>query len=178
MDQQYPSWANYEIMRDYYENYLGRPVHDEDQLFEMLTFEIFQAGLSWEIVWKKRPAFEAAFDHFQIEKVADFDDAKAADLAQDAGIIRNRMKIAATIANARLLRDWHQQGKSLVDFCWSAVDGQPMSLVLKKGQPLPATHPVADQLSKQMKKLGFKFCGPKVIFSFMTAVGMIKVSEE
>lgn len=167
-----------DVIRDYYENYWGKPVHDEDQLFEMLTFEIFQAGLSWEIVWKKRAAFEAAFDHFQIEQVAGFDDAKAAALAQDADIIRNRLKIAATIANARLLRDWHRQGKSLVDFCWAAVDNQPMSLVVKRGQPLPATHPLSDKLSKQMKKLGFKFCGPKVIFSFMSAVGMIKIIEE
>lgn len=162
-------------MQDYYENYWGRPVHDEDRLFEYLTLESFQAGLSWKTVWLKHRAFERDFAYFQIDKVAAFDETDLSRMINDPGIIRHRGKIQAAIDQARILQKWHQEGQTLVDFCWSFVNGEPKQLSYPADGPLPVTDPAADQLSAALKKAGFKYCGPKIIFSFMCAVGMIQL---
>lgn len=165
-------------MQDYYEHYWGKPVYDENRLFEFLTLEIFQAGLSWKTVWLKHEAFERDFAGFEIEKVAAFGADDLLRLASDPGIIRNRQKIQASIDNARILQDWHAKGQSLSNFCWSLVDHMPQVIEYPTGGPLPVTNPISDRLGQELKKAGFKYCGAKVMFSFMCAVGMFKLQTK
>lgn len=174
MKKQRPDWAQTsELMRNYYDQVWGYPVHDDQFLFEMLTLEIFQAGLSWKIIWRRRAAFERAFDHFAIERVAQYTDQDVTRLMADEGIIRNRLKILATINNAQLVRKLQAQGQSLDDYIWSFVDHQAQRLVLKSGETLPAQTDLSRKVARQMKRDGFKFVGPTIIYSYLTAVGLV-----
>lgn len=118
MNQHYPTWAQHPLMKDYYDHYWGRPVYGENELFEWLCLEIFQAGLAWRQVWQRRAAFEAAFANFEIEAVAAFTAADVDRLQNDSGIIRNRAKIQACCHNAQLLAQWHQAGRYLSPVAW------------------------------------------------------------
>lgn len=173
MSQQYPNWAHDQLMREYYDHYWGFPVHDERELFRMLTLEMFQSGLSWATIWRKRAAFDEAFANFDIQQIASFDDQKIEQLMQNAAIIRNRRKIEATINNARVLQKYHAMGKTLDHFLWSFVDGQPIELNAQQDTVLPAKTPLSTTISHQMKKAGFKFTGPTTIFSLLCAVGIV-----
>lgn len=173
-----PGWAEASpAMRDYYDHYWGIPDHDETHLFKMLTLELFQAGLTWATIWQRQEAFSRAFADFDVDKVAAFKQHDIERLMQDKQIIRNRRKIMATINNAQVINRWHQEGKSFDDYVWSFVDGQAQRLQLH-GKPLPAQTPASVAMSKQMKKDGFKFVGPTIIYSFMTAVGLVNAREE
>lgn len=169
-----PNWAESStLMQDYYDHLWGFPVHDDRFLFEMLSLELFQAGLSWEIIWKRRSAFEKVFDHFNIDRVAAYNEDDVERLMKDKGIIRNRLKINAVINNARVIKRILADGQSFDDYVWSFVDHHEQRLRLKPGETLPAQTELSREISKKMKKDGFKFVGPTIVYSYLTAVGLV-----
>lgn len=161
------------IYMDYHDNEWARPVHDDQKLFEMLILEGAQAGLSWITVLKKREAYRAAFDNFDPAKVALYGDVKVAELLANEGIIRNRLKVGAAIINARLFLDIQKQHGSFDKFIWGYVDYTPVVGYWERAEDMPVTTPISDQISRDLKKMGFKFVGSTIIYSFMQAVGMV-----
>jgi DNA-3-methyladenine glycosylase I len=160
------------LYAEYHDNEWGRPEHDDRKLFEMLILEGAQAGLSWLTVLKKRDAYRVAFDGFDPEKVALYGDAKIRELLANEGIIRNRLKINAAITNAKLFLEVVKKYGSFDKFIWGYVDYKPIVGRFENIQDLPASTPLSDKISKDLKKLGFKFVGSTIIYSFMQAVGM------
>ncbi|MCC2818232.1 DNA-3-methyladenine glycosylase I [Lachnoclostridium pacaense] len=168
------AWAgDSQIYIDYHDNEWGRPVHDDDRLFEMLILETMQAGLSWITVLKKREAFRKAFDGFKPELVACYDDKKIEELMADEGIIRNRLKINAAISNARAFLAVQARYGSFDRMIWEYVDNTPIVGHCENIKDLPATTALSDRISKDLKKLGFKFVGSTTIYAFMQAIGMV-----
>lgn len=161
------------LYADYHDNEWGRPVHDDCKLFEMLILEGAQAGLSWITVLKKRKTYREVFDGFDPEKVALYGDAKIEELMANAGIIRNRLKINAAIINAKLFLEIRKKYGSFDKFIWAYVDYTPIIGHWKKFEDVPITTPISDKISRDLKKLGFKFVGSTIIYSFMQAVGMV-----
>lgn len=161
------------IYIEYHDHEWGRPVHDDRKLFEMLILEGAQAGLSWITVLKKREAYREAFDGFDPAKVALYNDAKIAELLTNEGIIRNRLKINAAIVNAKLFLDIQKRHGSFDQFIWSYMNHKPLVGYWERAEDMPVTTPTSDQISKDLKKLGFKFVGSTIIYSFMQAVGMV-----
>jgi len=167
-------WAgDTQIYQDYHDNEWGRPVHDDRKLFEMLILEGMQAGLTWITVLKKREAFRDAFDQFDPKKVELYDEVKVESLMQNAGIIRNRLKINAAITNARLFLEIVEKHGSFDKFFWSYVDYTPIKNCCEKIEDIPATTMLSDRISKDLKKMGFKFVGSTIIYAFMQATGMV-----
>ena len=173
MSEKFRCFGNTPLYEDYHDNEWGRPVHDDNRLFEMLILEGAQAGLSWETVLKKREPYRKAFDGFDPEKVALYDDAKFEELMANEGIIRNRLKINAAIINARLFLEIQKQHGSFDKFIWSYVDHKPIVGHWENFKDMPLTTQISNQISKDLKKLGFKFVGSTIIYSFMQAVGMV-----
>lgn len=168
------AWAgDIPVYIEYHDHEWGRPEHDDNKLFEMLILEGMQAGLSWITVLKKREAFRQAFDGFDPRKVALYDEAKIEELMKNEGIIRNRLKINAAIINARVFLETAEQYGSFDRFIWSYVDNTPIVNHWEKLEDIPATTPVSDQISKDLKKMGFKFVGSTIIYAFMQATGMV-----
>lgn len=168
------SWAgNSAIYVDYHDNEWGRPVHDDKKLFEMLILECMQAGLSWITILKKREAYREAFDGFDPEKMARYGDAKVQQLMENAGIVRNRSKILAAINNAQVFLDITNKYGSFNDMLWEYVDHTPIVGHWDKIEDIPAITPLSDTISKDLKKIGFKFVGSTTIYAFMQAVGMV-----
>ena len=165
------AWAEGDpLMRAYHDEEWGVPQRDPRMLWEMLMLEGFQAGLAWIIVLKKREAFRKAFAGFDPKKVAGFGKADIKRLMADAGIIRARAKIEATIRGAQIFREMEDRGESFSDFCWSFTDGK----VLKgNGRNVPASTPLSETISKEMKRRGFKFVGPTIVYAWMQAVGIV-----
>lgn len=165
------SWANpaNPLYLAYHDHEWGVPCHDERQLFEMLNLEGAQAGLSWETVLNKRENYRVAFDHFDPKKIIRYDEKKIESLMQNAGIIRNRLKINAVIVNARAYLELCKEFGSLDAYLWGHVDGKP--LVNLDGHIV--TSPLSDQISKDLKKRGFKFVGSTIIYAYMQAIGMV-----
>jgi len=161
------------LYEDYHDNEWGRPVHDDNKLFEMLILEGAQAGLSWETVLKKCEAYRKAFDGFDPYEVALYEDAKIAELMANAGIIRNRLKINAAVINAKLFLNIIEKHGSFDKFIWAYVDDKPIVGHWEKLGDIPVTTPISDRISKDLKKMGFKFVGSTIIYSFMQAVGMV-----
>lgn len=157
----------------YHDNEWGRPEHDDRKLFEMLILEGMQAGLSWITILKKRENFRRAFDNFDPKKVAKYGDKKIAALLEDAGIIRNRLKINAAVANAKAFLEIQREFGSFDKFIWSYVGNTPIVNRPKTLADVPASTPLSDKISKDLKKRGFKFVGTTIIYSFMQAVGMV-----
>ena len=139
-------------------------------LWEMLMLEGFQAGLAWIIVLRKRPAFRKAFAGFDPKKVARFGTRDVTRLMADAGIIRARAKIEATIRGAQIYVEMMERGERFVDFCWSFTDGK---VVKGNGRTVPASSPLSERISKEMKRRGFKFVGPTIVYAWMQAVGIV-----
>nr|WP_279587619.1 DNA-3-methyladenine glycosylase I [Lysinibacter cavernae] len=166
-----PPWAAVDpMLREYYDTEWGMPVRDEQGLFERLCLEGFQAGLSWATILRKRPAFRLAFDDFDPDLVATYDDRKVERLMQDTGIVRNGQKIRAMINNAQATIELRQD-EGLVDFVWSfrpATTPRPTSIA-----EIPTTSPESAELSKQLRKRGFKFVGPTSMYALMEAIGMV-----
>ena len=158
---------------DYHDQEWGRPLHDDQRLFEMLILEGMQAGLSWITILKKRAAFREAFDGFVPQKVALYDDARVESLMENKGIIRNRRKITAAIQNAQAFLKVQKQYGTFDSFIWSYVDGKPVINSLENTADMPASTPLSDRISKDLKKLGFSFVGSVIVYSFMQAVGMV-----
>ena len=168
------TWTgNTSIYIDYHDNEWGRPVHDDIKLFEMLILETMQAGLSWITVLKKREAFREAFDGFDPNKVALYDDVKIQELMVNESIIRNRLKINAAIINARVFLNIAEKHGSFDKFIWKYVDYMPVTGHWKMHEDLPVTTPLSDKISRDLKKIGFKFVGSTTIYSFMQAIGMV-----
>lgn len=165
------SWgASDALLRDYYDTEWGRPVRDERGLYERLSLEAFQSGLSWVTILRKRPAFREAFANFDPEKVAAFGDGDVARLMADAGIVRNRLKVDATIANARATVALRDRG-GLSDLVWSYLPEttpEPMSWA-----EVPTWSPESKALSKRLKAEGFRFVGPTTMYALMSAIGMV-----
>jgi DNA-3-methyladenine glycosylase I len=155
-------------MQAYHDEEWGVPVHDSRALWEMLMLEGFQAGLSWSVILKKRAAFLKAFKGFDPAKVARFGEADILRLLQDEGIVRSRAKIEATIAGARIFLDMQKAGEDFSEFIWGMAGGKPIQL---KG-PVPAKTELSEEISKVLKKRGFKFVGPVIVYAWMQAVGM------
>ena len=161
------------IYVDYHDNEWGRPEHDDRKLFEMLTLESMQAGLSWITVLKKRAAFREAFDGFDPAKAALYGDAKIQELMANEKIIRNRLKINAAINNAKVFLDVSAKHGSFFNMLWNYVDYTPIVNHWEKMEDIPATTLLSDQISKDLKKMGFKFLGSTTVYAFMQAVGMV-----
>lgn len=161
------------VYLEYHDKEWGRAEHNDNKLFEMLILEGAQAGLSWITVLKKREAYRQAFDGFDPAKVARYDEAKIAGLLVNEGIIRNRLKIHAAVTNARLFLEIQKQYGSFDQFIWQYVDYEPMIGHWESIADTPTTTPVSDEISRDLKKMGFKFVGSTIIYSFMQAVGMV-----
>ena len=155
----------------------GVPVRDDNTLFEFLVLETFQAGLSWITILRKRENFRKAFDRFNYMKIARYDEAKVQALLQDAGIIRNQLKIRATLTNAQAFMRVQEEFGSFSDYIWAFVDHKPIRNAWKDHSECPASTPLSDQISKDLKKRGFKFVGSTVVYAHMQATGMVNDHE-
>lgn len=162
-----------DLYRDYHDNEWGNPVYDDDKLFEFLVLETFQAGLSWYTILKKRDNFKNAFDNFDCKIVAQYDEDKVQELLQDAGIIRNKLKIRGTISNAIAFMKIQEEFGSFSKYIWSFTGGKPIDNNIKKLSDIRATTEISDKLSKDLKKRGFKFVGSTVVYANMQATGMV-----
>ncbi len=157
----------------YHDAEWGVPVHDDTRLFEFLTLEGAQAGLSWTTILRKRENYRAAFDGFDVTRIAQYSDAKVAALLADAGIVRNRLKVASTITNARAFLDVQAEFGSFDAYLWRFVDGRTVANRWRAMTDVPASTPVSDALSKDLAKRGFRFVGTTILYAFMQAVGMV-----
>lgn len=168
-----PWVGNDPLMIRYHDEEWGVPLHDDRKLFEFLVLDAFQAGLSWACIIKKRENFRKAFDNFDYNAIANYSDAKVAELLLDAGIIRNRAKIAATISNARSFCDVRKQYGSFDAYIWQFTQGTTLQPQRRRLEDIPATSPESDAMSAALKKLGFKFVGSTICYAFMQAAGMV-----
>jgi DNA-3-methyladenine glycosylase I len=166
-------WAKTDLSIAYHDREWGVPVHDDRLLFEFLVLEGAQAGLSWETILKKRDAYRAAFDQFQIQKVARYGAAKVERLLANPGIVRNRLKIVSAIANASAALAVQREFGSLDAYLWSFVDGRPRPNRWRSLADVPARTREAETLSRDLVKRGFRFVGPTICYAFMQAVGMV-----
>lgn len=165
------AWARTPLSIAYHDEEWGVPLHDDQRLFEFIVLEGAQAGLSWETILNKRDNYRAAFDGFNPAKIAKYNDRKIAALMDNAGIIRNRLKINSAIRNARAFLDVKREFGSFDNYVWRFVNGKPLRR--KRGQPVPVRTELSDALSKDLLKRGFKFVGSTICYSFMQAVGMV-----
>jgi DNA-3-methyladenine glycosylase I len=161
------------LYEDYHDKEWGVPLFDDRLLFEFLTLETFQAGLSWITVLRKREHFRKAFDSFNYQKIATYDAEKVATLLLNRGIIRNRLKIEATIKNAEAFMLVQKQYSSFSSYIWDFVSGKPIINQYKTLKQIPAHTPLAEKISKDLKQKGFKFVGPTVVYAHMQATGMV-----
>ena len=174
MDKQRCAWCGSDpLYVEYHDTEWGVPVYDDDKLFEFLILETFQAGLSWITVLRKRENFRKAFDNFNYKKIANYNETKFDELIQDAGIIRNKLKIKATISNAIAFIEVQQEFGSFSNYIWKFTKQKPIKNSWKDLSGVPATTELSDTVSKDLKKRGFKFVGPTVIYAHMQATGMI-----
>ncbi len=158
---------------EYHDKVWGVAVHDDIELYRFITLDAFQAGLSWLTILKKRDNFDKAFDGFDPNVIVAYDDKKTASLMNDAGIIRNRLKIAATINNARRFLDVQKEFGSFDKYIWQFTGGKTIVNKWKTVDEIPAVSEQAELMSKDMKSRGFKFCGPTICYAFMQAAGMV-----
>lgn len=167
------SWATTDLYKEYHDNEWGKPVHNDNKLFEMLILEGMQAGLSWLTILNKREAFRIAFDNFDYNKVALYDDEKVEELMQNSGIVRNRLKIKSAITNAQQFIKIRETYGSFDSFIWSYVNNTPILNQFQKETDIPARTVLSDKISKDLKKLGFKFVGSTIIYAYMQAIGIV-----
>jgi len=165
------------LMLAYHDEEWGVPLHDDRALFELLTLEGAQAGLSWSAILKRREGYRRAFEGFDIARVADYGDAEAARLLEDTGIIRNRAKVRATIANARATLEVQREHGSLDAYLWGLVGGAPRRNEFASMSELPAETDDSKRMSRELKKRGFGFVGPTICYAFMQASGMVNDHE-
>ena len=164
-------WATTPLSIAYHDEEWGVPLHDDNRLFEFLILEGAQAGLSWEIILRKRDNYRKAFDRFNPAKVAKYDEQKIEALLKNEGIIRNRLKINSAVTNAVAFREVQREFGSFDKYVWAFVNGKPLKR--KPGEPIAARTEISDSLSKDLLKRGFKFVGSTICYSFMQAVGMV-----
>jgi len=161
------------LYTDYHDHEWGVPVHEDRRLFEMLILEGAQAGLSWITILKKREAYRQAFENFDPRKVSEFSEARVRQLLKNSGIIRNRLKIQATVQNAQAFLRVADEFKSFDQYIWQFVGHRPIQNHWKRQQDIPAQTPESDAMTKDLKKRGFKFVGSTICYAFMQSVGMV-----
>ena len=162
-----------ELYQRYHDDVWGRPEHDDQVLFEFLLLEGAQAGLSWITILRKREHYRAAFDGFDPEKIAQYDDHKRQQLLANPGIVRNRLKVDSAITNARHFLQIRESGTSFGDYLWQFVDGITIENKHVSMKDVPANTPISDAMSKRLKRDGFKFVGSTICYAFMQATGMV-----
>jgi DNA-3-methyladenine glycosylase I len=167
------AWAKKPLDVEYHDKEWGVPLHDDDKLFEFLVLEGFQAGLSWSTILNKRENFRKAFDNFDYQKIALYDQKKIDDLLQDAGIIRNKLKINATITNAKAFMQVQSEFGSFDKYIWSFTGEKTIINSWDDMSQIPATSKESDAMSKDLKKRGFKFVGSTICYANMQATGMV-----
>lgn len=166
-------WAQSDLMVKYHDEEWGVPVHEDATLFEFLILEGAQAGLSWETVLRKRPRYREVFDGFDPAKIVEYDQAKVQKLLSDPGIVRNRLKIAATIANAKAFLSVRDQFGKFDRYIWQFVGGEPKINRRRFGKQMPSSTKESDAMSKDLQSRGFKFVGSTICYAFMQATGMV-----
>jgi DNA-3-methyladenine glycosylase I len=166
-------WPKNELDVAYHDSEWGVPVHDDRLLFEFLILEGAQAGLSWSTILKKRPAYRSAFDNFDAKKIARYNEKKVADLMADAGIVRNRLKIAATIRNAEAFQKVQKEFGTFDRYIWQFVGGKPIVNHRRSFTEVPSRTPESDAMSNDLLRRGFKFVGSTICYAYMQAVGMV-----
>jgi len=166
-------WGDHAEMKQYHDEEWGRPEHDDKKLYEHLMLDVFQAGLNWLMIMRKRDAFREAFDGFDPAIVAKYGNAKVEKLMRTEGIVRNRAKIEAAIVNAKALLDVQKEFGSFDKYVWGFVGGKPVHNKWKSLNEIPSSTKVAEQMSGDLKSRGFKFVGPTVVYSFMQASGIV-----
>lgn len=168
------NWANeYPEYIPYHDKEWGRPVHDDNKLFEMLLLSCTQAGLSWITMLRKRENYRKAFDNFDVEKIAVYDSAKIEELLCDEGIIRNRQKINAMVANAKAFRQVQAEYGSFDAYLWGFVDGKPIDDLHSRTEDVPVRTELSDRISENLKERGFKFVGSTIVCAYMHTVGLM-----
>lgn len=167
------AWATNDLNIPYHDTEWGVPLHDDSGLFEFLILEGAQAGLSWDTILRKRDAYRKAFDDFDAAKVARYSDAKCAKLLLDEGIIRNRLKIASAVANAKAFLKVQNELGSFDEYVWGFVGGKPLDGKRKGFGDVPAKTDISDALSKDLRKRGFNFVGSTIMYAFMQATGLV-----
>lgn len=168
------AWCgNDELYQKYHDEEWGKPVYDDETIFEFLILESFQAGLSWMTILRKRENFKKAFDNFNYKKIAKYSDDKIEELMQNSGIVRNKLKILATITNAQKFIEVQKEFGSFSNYIWAFVDGKPIVNQPNTLKEVPATTEISDKLAKDLKKRGFKFMGSTVVYAHMQATGMV-----
>ncbi|WP_442265287.1 DNA-3-methyladenine glycosylase I [Tenacibaculum sp. ZS6-P6] len=165
--------SNDPLYIEYHDKEWGGPVYDDETLFEFLLLESFQAGLSWITILKKRENFREAFDGFDYKKIANYNEDKFNELVVNEGIIRNKLKIKAAITNAKAFMEVQKEYGSFSKYIWAFFNGKPIKNNFKTREEVPATTPLSDEISKALKKRGFKFVGSTIIYAFMQATGMV-----
>lgn len=174
MKKQRCAWAGDDALyRQYHDVEWGVPLHDDRRLFEFLVLEGAQAGLSWITILRKRENYRAAFDDFDATRIAAYDANKIESLLQDAGIVRNRLKLAAAVVNAQKFLDVQNEFGSFDQFIWQFVEGRPIQNKWRSQGHVPASTPVSDAMGKELKRRGFKFVGTTICYAYMQAVGMV-----
>lgn len=171
------AWSKADVDIEYHDTEWGVPVHDDRLLFEMLILEGAQAGLSWTTILRKRESYLLAYDNFDIAKVAEYDDAKNQELLANPGIVRNRLKVAAAVKNARAVLEIQKEFGSLDAYLWQFVGGKPIRNRWKSMSEIPAKTPESDAMSKDLKKRGCTFVGSTICYAFMQGVGMVNDHE-
>jgi DNA-3-methyladenine glycosylase I len=167
------SWPKNDLSILYHDTEWGVPLHDDRRLFEFLILEGAQAGLSWDTILKKRDNYRAAFDHFDAGKIARYDRRKIQSLLKNPGIIRNRLKVASAVQNAKAFRRVQEEFDSFDRYIWQFVDGCARMNRWRSSKQIPATTPQSDAMAKDLKKRGFNFVGSTICYAFMQAVGMV-----
>lgn len=162
-----------ELYETYHDQEWGVPVVDDQKLFEFLILETFQAGLSWITILRKRENFREAFDGFNYQKVAEYPEEKVQELLQNPGIIRNKLKVRATVGNAQAFMKIQEEFGSFSNYIWGFVNGKPIKNMWKSKEEVPATTALSDKISKDLKKRNFKFVGSTVVYAHMQATGMV-----
>lgn len=165
------------LYEQYHDKEWGVPVYDDQKLFEFLILETFQAGLSWITILRKRENFRKAFDHFDYQKIASYDESIIEELLQNEGIIRNKLKVRSTITNARAFIEIQKNYGSFSNYIWGFVDGKPIKNSIENYKHAPGNTELSDQISKDLKKRGFKFVGSTVVYAHMQATGMVNDHE-
>ena len=169
-------WAQKEVFHKYHDKEWGKEVHKDRDLFELLILEGAQAGLSWETILKKRENYRKAFDNFDVKKVSKYKDKKRKELLNNEGIVRNRLKIDATVINANKFIEVQKEFGSFDRYIWSFVD-KPIQNKIKSIKDIPVSTPLSDEISKDLKSRGFKFVGTTIIYAYLQAIGVVNDHE-
>ena len=170
-------WAYSDILIEYHDHVWGRPQHDDLQLFKMLILEGLQAGLSWEIILKKEKAYDEALDHFDYHKIANYDEKKYEELMATPGLIHNRLKMKAILRNAQAFMKIQEEWGSFDRYIWTFVHGKVVVHRYANHQDIPTYDELSSQISKDLKKHGFQFVGPTIIYSYLQAIGIYNDHE-